>query len=57
MFPTDLWLPGAGRGGDRWRGGWLRGLGLTDADYYTDDKRQGPTAEQGELYSISCDKP
>ena len=52
---TDLWLP-------RWKEEWGRdGLGVWDQQIqtiiYRMDKQQGPTAQDRELYSISCDKP
>ena len=38
--------------------GRIGSLGLADANFtYRMDKQQGPTVEQRELYSISCDKP
>ena len=38
--------------------GWMRIWGLADANYYIQmDKHQGPTVENRELYSITCDKP
>ena len=51
---TDLGLPGVG--------GWRRdGLGVWDQQMQTIicrmDKQQGPTVQQRELYSISCNKP
>ena len=43
-------------------GGWRRdGLGVWDQRVqtimYKMDKKQGPTVQHRELYSISCDKP
>ena len=38
--------------------GWIRSLGLADANHYIENgKRQGSTVQHRELYSTSCDKP
>ena len=41
-------------GGGVWEG-WTGSLGLSDAK--RTDKKQGPTVQHREQYSVSCDKP
>ena len=43
---------GGGRGGE----GWIRSLGLTDANYYIQNKQQGLLYSTAN-YIQSCDKP